>query len=357
MSEKPVVRRWISLRAVYFNKRAQSLSEMAIFGGLLLLVLSYFVNLGIRLTYQQDVQMRAFRLALSEACNEGTYQPDAEATINLVEDKIGPDPRNMVGKGDILTVANQGNVLWGNTLQNGIIAPYSDGDVSRLKYVINGVVRDYGASNIHTISNSAYNKLWVDRPDLGKREEIQWGGPDNGIELRCYKPTADSLQQARILIPAAVDIDNTTEIILDVSLTEEGPLLRIIKLPETLSNGDPVKVLDVLNPEGGELDIKYMNLDYIKEHADQAAPFGPDPGTENKLQGLLPYTKSDLHSAESLLLQEAKPGPTGYESTTQLNRVGTTVTHYIRLNDGTVPSFIYTPPEKVVEPWLWQSKK
>lgn len=357
MSKKSAVRRWISLRTVYFKpffcKRAQSLSEMAICGGLLLLVLSYFVNLGIKLTYQQDVQMRAFRLALSEACNEGTYQPDAEATVTLVEDKISPDPRNMVGKGDILTVASQGNVLWGNTLQNGIKAPYSDGDMARLKYIINGEVRDYSVNNINRISNNNYNKLWVEIPEQGIRKEIQWGEPGN--ELRCYKPTADSPQQARILVSS---IDMITEIITNVSLQEDGPLLQIIKLPETLSNGDPVKELDVLNPAGGDLDSNYMNLDYIKEHADRAAPPGPDPGTENLLQGLLPYTQSDLHSAESLLLQEFKPGPAGYESTTQLNRVGTTVTHYIRLNDGARPkTFIYTPPEKVVRPWLWQTKK
>ncbi len=352
MLTKKVARRWISLRAVYFNRRAQSLSEMAIFGGLLLLVLSYFVNLGIKLTYQQDVQMRAFRLALSEACNEGTYQPDAEATITLVEDKISPDPRNMVGKGDILTVASQGNVLWGNTLQNGMVAPYGEGDMTRLKFLINGVVRDYSVNNINRISNSGYNFLWVDLPEQATRKKIQWGGAGN--ELRCYKPTNDSPQQARILISA---VDMTTEIITSVSLQEDGPLLQIIKLPEALVNGDPVKELDVLNPDGGDLDGNYMNLDYIKEHSDQAAPAGPDPGTENLLQGLLPYTQSDLHSAESLLLQEAKPGPNGYESTTQLNRIGTTVNHYIRLNDGTVPSFIYIPPEKVVRPWLWQSKK
>lgn len=370
LREKTAQRIWLNLKAIYSNGsgkfrtaenrsndimkrfsciKAQSLTELAIFGGLLLLVLSYFVSWGIRLNYQQDVQMRAFRMALASVVTEGELRPDAEATVAVIEDKLVPDPRNMVGKGDLITVSGQGNVIWGNQMQRPMSSdPY---DMPRLKYLINGVERNYSVAVVKSITNAVYNKIWVLLPDKITRKEIQWSG--SGNELRCYKPTDSSPQQARILTS---DTEMKTEIITAVSDTADGNLWYITVLPETLNDGDPVTVLDVLMTECGDLDTKFMDLDYVREHADENNDKIPDAGSEQKLQGLLPYAKVDVNRKESLLLQEFAPGPLGYESTTKFD-VSTTITHYLRKNGGAVISFPYTPPAKTTKGWIWQSAK
>ncbi len=337
-------------------KKAQSLSEMAIFGGVLLLVLSYFVSLGIKLTYQQDVQMRAFRMALSASANE-INRPDAESTRTLVEDKLSPDPRNMVGKGELITVLGQGNIVWGNQMQDPIDGPE---DLPRVAYVINGVERTYLTASAQTIFNFLMDQLYVQIPGESGPRIIQWNDPGN--QLRCYKPTDDSPKQARILISEA---EMKTEIITEVAevvmvdgVPQPGPWWWIIAIPEDLNNGDEITQLEVLLFENGQINPNYLNADYVKEQADKVAPFGePDPGSENYLQGFLPYTKVGKNSGESLLLQEFAPGALGYESTTQFD-VGTTVTHYIRKNDMSVESFPYSPPAAAERGiWVWQSAK
>ncbi|GEM_PF-5349176 len=347
----------------YLNDKAQSLSEMAIFGGVLLLVLSYFVSLGIKLTYQQDVQMRAFRMALFASARE-SVRPDAESSIAIIEDKFAPDPRNMVGKGDLITVAGQGNVVWGNQMQRPMSLDPSDRP--RLKYVINGVERDYSVAEVRTITGNMYPTIWVLLSDQVTRKEIQWS------DLRCYKPTPDSTQQARILLnPAETDpAKMETEIITAVSETDgespsmlhEGNLWYVVGLPETLSNGDPVGQLNVVQSEYGDLDPKYMNLDTVKE---RAVAFTTDPyfGSEYNLQGFL-FGQSGVakNSRESLLLDESGPGPSGYKSTTQFD-AGTTITHYVRKNSRMKPelgfpdTFPYSPPLRTVQGWVWESAK
>jgi len=351
------------LKTAYFSKKAQSLSELAIFGGVLLLVLSYFVSLGIKLTYQQDVQMRAFRMALFASARE-SIRPDAESSVAIIEDKYAPDPRNMVGKGDLVTVAGQGNVVWGNQMQRPM--SMDPVDSPRLKYVINGVERDYSVAEVRTITSGMYSTIWVLLSDQVTRKEIQWS------ELRCYKPTPDSPKQARILLnpletdPAKIE----TEIITAVSETsginpplgKSGDLWAIVELPENLANGDPVNVLNVLMSEYGDIDPKYMNLDAVKERAIEytTTPFF---NSEYNLQGFLfGQSRVSKNSKESLLLDETGPGPSGYKSTTQFD-VETTITHYVRKNSGKKPelgfpdTFSYSPPLKPVKGWIWESAK
>lgn len=365
-------KRMRAMEKLFSCKKAQSLSEMAIFGGLLLLVLSYLVRWGIGLTSQQDVQMRAFRMALDDSSKEYT-RPDAESIISVVEDKWVPDPRNMVGKGDFVPASSQGDVVWGTQMQNPILWVT---DLPSTKFVINGVVKTYNFGSLATLSNSMTSRLWVKLPDTSTQKNIQWSGAGN--ELRCYKPSPDSPQQARILTS---EPDMETEIIIDVAIDAidpktgaiilvdgqpiPGPWWRIIDVPGNLNNGDPVNLLGVLMPESGGLDPSYMSLDYVKEHSDKVAPVNePDPGSENYIQGLLPYAKVETRRTESLKLEEVPVGPGYTKSTTDFDSTGTTITRYIRLNSvmgpglGVVESIPYSPPAAAVKgKWIWQSAK
>jgi len=87
--------------------------ELAIFGALLLVVLSIFIRFGLTLTYQHELTQEGFRKVLPEA-----WEFDGPASFTLAEDRLMPDastpfvlsPRSRSGGG--------GSVLWGRTLLN-----------------------------------------------------------------------------------------------------------------------------------------------------------------------------------------------------------------------------------------------
>ncbi len=343
------------LKPVYLTNKAQALSEMAIFGGVLLLVLSYFVTMGLRSLAQQDVQMRAFRMALNEAWNMKP-RPDAAASVTLLEDKRVPDPRDLTGRGDFITVAAQGGAVWGNQMQNPVRDPIDD--MPRINYVINDIPSSYTTATLATLSYTMYDYLWVQIPEEPNRRRIKFSNTI-GNDLRCYKPTDTSPLQARILLGGM-----TTEIITDVSETEDGPMWRIVEIrpikPNTLNDGDEIPLLDVMMPESGALAPNYMDANVIKE----AAGYPPAAGTQDLLQGLLPVAKMETRRIKnSLQLDEFPASGLGvYRSTTEFDTTGTTVTHYIRMNavipPGPVIPFSYTFPEAGEKgKWYWQTDK
>ncbi|MCK5287794.1 MAG: hypothetical protein KAJ79_01925, partial [Candidatus Omnitrophica bacterium] len=89
------MKNWVSLKLIYFRRKTQALSELAIFGTILLLVFAFMIRMGMIYMHTQDINMRAFRLAMSQAIK--VNRPDASATVLLVEDKHIPDPGDIVG--------------------------------------------------------------------------------------------------------------------------------------------------------------------------------------------------------------------------------------------------------------------
>lgn len=360
------------MKAAYFqiDEKAQSLTEIAVFGSILLLVLAYFISQGIRTTYQQDVQMRAFRMALSQAYNQ-ISKPDAEATVVLVEDKRVPDPRDIAGKGEFVPVAGQGNIIWGNSMQSSIRSGMSE-DLPRMNFKVNDFEESYLTATVRTISPSSWvdnpadpycpddprcsqiplDSLYVQLPGQENRTKISWS------DLRTLKPTDDSPNQAHVLMPDEDEFE--TEVISEVATSEKGPMYRITQIPGDLKDGDPISAIEILLPEDGTINPNYLNLDYVKEQAIQK---NMASGTENKLQGFLPMTKVDVQRKNSLKLEEV-PGSEGYyKSTTEFDATGTTITHYIRLNpfggpEENIETITYSPPENTNKgTWVWQTAK
>lgn len=342
------------MKTIYLTNKAQALSEMAIFGGVLLLVLYYFVTMGLRSLAQQDVQMRAFRMALNEAWNMKP-RPDAAASVTLLEDKRVPDPRDLTGRGDFITVAAQGGAVWGNQMQNPVRDPIDD--MPQLNFVINGMPSSYNTASLATLSSNQYDYLWVQVPEELTRRRVNFSDTPGLNDIHCYKPTDTSPLQARILLE-----DGRTEIITEVSEAEDGPLWRIVEIrPNTLNDGDEIPLLDVMMPESGALNPKYMDANVIKEEAG----YPPVAGSQDLLQGLLPLAKIETRrSKNSLQLDEFLATGLGvYRSTTEFDTTGTTVTHYIRLNavinpPGPLIPFSYAFPESGEKGnWFWQSDK
>ncbi len=97
---------WVNLKIHCLKKdKAQSLTELATFGSVLLLVMSFFVRYGLQYIYQQDIKMRAFRMALSDA----STAPDGSSSLVVVKDKHIPDPQDTFGIGSGVSVPDQAN--------------------------------------------------------------------------------------------------------------------------------------------------------------------------------------------------------------------------------------------------------
>lgn len=336
------MKNWGSLKINYFsNKKAQTLTELATFGSVLLLVLSFFISYGMRYNYQQDVQMRAFRKALSEAYASG--RPDASATITLVEDKHVPDPRDMFGAGSITPVTGQAEVTWGNTLQNEYKNP---ADYSRIKYKINETDKEYTTEAFVTIHKTMYPGFYADIPGMGK-QYITWP------QVRCYQPNAEPPKQLRILL-----VGNETEIINAIYLPVLGtdgkikpgefekenlPIVGIV--PPGASDSDPVDGVNVRTPKGGAINPYYLNINN-------------EGVTPANLQGLLLDSRQNIRRSGTLTIKET-PGETISTSTYKFedaDGVPTTLTHKIRGNSGTAvpaaPTDIpYTFPRSKTSTW------
>ena len=73
------------------DQSGQALVELAITGSLVLLALAFFIQIGLRMNYQQELEQQTFRRALREAKSEGTEE-SAAIVINHFRDRQVPDP-------------------------------------------------------------------------------------------------------------------------------------------------------------------------------------------------------------------------------------------------------------------------
>lgn len=325
LPKKAAVRNWESSKMVCFNKKAQALTELAAFGSILLLVLSFLISYGMRYNYQQDLQMRSFRRALSEAY--ASNRPDASSTVTLIEDKHVPDPRDMFGVGNIVPVQATAEATWGNTMQDS----YKDinfDDLSQLKYVINNKEKKYTTSGYTVLSPRGKNQtnlyFYTDIPGRG-RVEIMWA------DARTYNPAPVEdpdnpgnflpATQIKVLIEndPATDRDNETEIVSAVSGTETGPVNRIVKIfPESVKDGDPVDYFLLLSSEAGEINPYYFNIN--------------NPGVNpDNIQGVLLNEDRIMKRKHKIALEKASADASGnYKNSSSEGEAELTVKRSIR---------------------------
>lgn len=317
----------------YFNKKAQSLTELSTFGSALLLVLSFFISYGMRYNYQQDMQMRAFRRALPEAYNNAT-RPDASASIVLVEDRHIPDPRDMFGAGNIVPVQAGAEVIWGNTMQEQY-TDLTDSRLPRIKYVLNdpkkgGKEIEYTTAGYWFISTA--DQFYVMFPDNNVPQPISWAN------VRCYQPAPDSPKQAKILLP-----DNQTEVISEVYLKLNKQFLRYQVIgvgPANAADGDLLTRLDLLSPGLGQLNPNYTQLGGNTGKLDASG--NPIYVTPDTLQGVLLDEEQYIRRKGTLTIQETPAKTISTSEYSFSNNVGDTViTHKIRSSSGTetIPYF------------------
>lgn len=333
------------------NQKAQTLTELATFGAVLLLVLSFFVSYGMRYNYQQDTQMRAFRMAMAGAYKND--RPDASSSLVLVEDKHIPDPRDMFGVGNIVPVQSGMQVVtWGNTMQDKY---YKDGttelDDSRLpkmKYMINSQEVPYKTKGFKPITSPAQFYVHLTRPttttppttlvlinDWAKVRVYQTKELDKDGKL------IDGPKKAMILIEndPGVDEDNEIEVIDEVAIADSkglpGQMMQVIGVkPDdtTAEQGDQITQLDLLSPSLGEINPNYLNLGGDTGNVDDKGnPIYVIPDT---VQGLLPED-TKITRKDKLTITQTPGVSTGVSNpVTHKNEPNftATITHKIKSN-------------------------
>jgi len=311
-----------SLRVNYLNNRAQSLTELATFGSVLLVVLSFFIRMGMQYNHQQDTNMRAFRMAMADAIDVDT--PGSSASVVLVEDKHIPDPQDVFGIGDISSATGSGVVTWGNTLED----KYEDfSDLPRMKYVINGdmpspsPVDGYTTAGYINLNRGSPRWLYIKPFGQVFRQRIDWN------RIRIYRPDPSADVQAMVLFAA-----NQTDIIGAIARDIREPMFSIVKvLPEDGEHGDPVTGLMLLATIEGDINPEYLTYALNDDLYYDGNFDGREDVTDENVQGLLLDTDTEIQRADSLDLEERSGDPGYYKSTDNIITVMTT-RHTIKTN-------------------------
>jgi hypothetical protein len=322
------------ISAVLGSKKAQSITEIATFGSLLILVLSFLIRYGMIYIRQQEAQMEAFRAGLNLAYIGPYSGLNQGPNMFLVKDVSLPDPSDRFGLSNKVTVQGTADIVWTNQTQQGINpSDYVPGDpaasktdgLPRISYVFNPQLAGGGQSKTYTTAGFTLLPVSIiNATILGEEYEIPQSltkvavdpetkikqvkalllppGQGTGYCNSNYCPTD-------ILTSADVDSDDKDEIIIE-AVGDENAIVGYTK------NVDYQK---------GEIDREKMADDY-----DQAKT--SDIVIAETAQGLLPASTHIVRGDSLTLTEDSKK----ITSISQLS--GTeTVTHTIRTKSGEEP--------------------
>lgn len=94
--------RLYSHKSPNLHSKGQAILELAIFGGILIMLLGVLINYGLRYNYQQQVMQQAFRKALASAARSMSPGTPTSVQHVLIRERHIPDPSDAFGFGSIL---------------------------------------------------------------------------------------------------------------------------------------------------------------------------------------------------------------------------------------------------------------
>ena len=326
-----------SLRKVCFKGKAQALIEVAIFGAILLTVLSFLIRYGMVYNQRQSLDMRAFRKALSESVS--AERPDAQATVYLVEDKHIPDAGDMFGVGDVHTAEARASVVWGNTLKTD---GYEDeNDLPRIQYIINGDERAY------TIAGYVGHDPNV--PTCLGATSILLGGsffvkvPNHNpisvtmSDLRIYYNDRNELEGAMVMTESG-----EKDFITGIWHLDGKTLLQITGIVPDSDDPECVECFYLLNPSRGRINPDYL----VSNLGNDIDGDGIVDVTDASVQGLF-TSKQVVKRGDSLKLEDSSAD---IKSIT-VNDTEITVTHTISYGAPWEDGVSYTYSDEEEESW------
>lgn len=322
------MKNWVSLKLIYFRRKTQALSELAIFGTILLLVFAFMIRMGMIYMHTQDINMRAFRLAMSQAIK--VNRPDASATVLLVEDKHIPDPGDIVGIGDFIPAQGFGNVVWGNTLPYytpiGKTYPYETAaDLNKMHFQVNDIIKEYqteGYGKTVVTGNSALACVDCSSAAFYAYTDHYGWSLINQNETRVVDPVED---------PRAIymDASKITDVITKIRIDGTHDVLSVLYVqPKPAPNEYQVACFFLLNPANGEL-----NLNYLALNADLDEDGIPDVNPSN-VQGIIPGITNMTRRDSIKLTEESEGNGNSRTSVTKQKFLNSKIEHKVKTNQG-----------------------
>lgn len=333
-------KQWELLKPVYLTRDAQALTEFAVFGGILLVVLSFFLAYALRMDVFQDLRLKVFRMALNEAYDPSNLipdRPDNASSIILYKDRHIPDPRNIAARGSYSTVGASAAVVWGNSvgraydgsgnLRQSYLEPGYD-DFSRIKFIINDQQRTYRTQGGQSVGNYI-EEIWVNL----NGEAV----PKSWADLHCYQPDPRMEKRVNVYL-SGIDTLLVSEIGIDMNNNggiEPDEWMQIIKVNGSPNDGDPIQEVAVLASQLGEIQPYHLGVDYIKQYADN------DLST---LEGLIlgEDSKSNRQNITGTFIETTNV----YTSQAQYNLDGTRTIHKMKTQLLGTEEIVFEPAQK-----------
>jgi hypothetical protein len=170
-------------------RKGQTLSELAIFSSILLLLLGILINYGLRYNAQQQAIQKAFREAMVSASQTGAPGTPVSVSHLVIKDLKLPDPSHPFALGATTTVTASASVT--RSIATNFPDPYNTNEWPQMRIEIN----DLPPINIITAGVRAV-------PNVTSANEKKYlviygaGNVDRGPETSTWSATADDPEYA-----------------------------------------------------------------------------------------------------------------------------------------------------------------
>ncbi len=374
---------WENLKTNYLiNQKGQAILELATFGSIVLFCLALLVQFGIQMNYQQNMQMQAFRKALKLAYYKQGM--NSQATLIMTKDKPVVNPSDRWGFADRTPISGSASLTWSNTLNEeyvseippdlGIIGPPNPAnlpdyrDMPRIYYDIdqdtNGGI---GLAKSEINDNLDKSGIGTEQKGVFTSANYNWRTDVQSLYyIGTYIENSNHTTGQKEYVPVLLNPRQDIKVFADPQdLQQKYAAYRVGNgLTRTLSNavlissdaekeaflsgkgrgvdiiavkGDPNKE-DCPNNECGVLtQILYIDsrLGKIDPYYTDVKPWDKDKTLKDR-QGLLitDYTKKMDYGASGAKITTTETN-TGISTSTE-SSASQTITHKIKLNDGTV---------------------
>lgn len=335
---------WENLKTNYMiNQKAQAILELATFGSVVLFCLALLIHFGLQMNYQQNVQMQAFRKGLTMAYN--SQGPASQASLAVIKEKPVVDPRDRWGFADRVPVGGGASITWSNTLNGVYVNSVSDtpdnADLPSTHMQVNDWVRSFstaGFGRVYDVSSLMAIGIYADNSG-GTTDYVRLTIDPKDVKV--FQDAEDPQQKYAYYISnglkrtlGSVFLIRSIQDSVDFTLGKLRSVSIIAVAGEGVNGGGTddcdgdnycgtLKQILYIDPTKGEVDTYYTDV----------KPWDKDKTLAQK-QGLLTdYEKKlDYGSGAKITTTETN---TGIFTKTE-SAATQTVTHKIRLNNGTV---------------------
>lgn len=342
--------------------KGQALTELAIFGSILLFCLSVLIQYGLEANYQQQVQMEAFRKAQKIAFYKSG--PNSSTSLVLLKDKPLPDPRDQWGYAERYPIAAGANAVWDTNLSANYVKKFvdtpNDRDLPAVYFEIDKgdtagafnagaqrVPAQANENNVFGFYAARFEKRPCPETITVVFEDPEHDNPDNVAKTEYYGVTVNredvKIMRTEGVFSAPQDVQKDYELLMYPYFRYNGLKRRILWADVDQNDGgkleyiiaaDQNKMLFYLDNHGPQIPIDTERATIYPE--DNIYAWGEGrrrPARPQDKQGLIEdFDKSMQHQGSRVTKNQ---NGASIISATALNATQR-ITHKIRLNDGRI---------------------